>query len=89
MFSISTCNINFHIPVPVVVNISEPWFIFVSFPGVVNNDLYHFFKYFENRDIAKDLLRDKGLKKIRIGIEGMHVLWVRWYVVGVTISSIS
>lgn len=37
---------------------------------VVNNDLYHFFKYFENRDIAKDILRDKGLKKIRIGIEG-------------------
>lgn len=38
--------------------------------GVVNNDLYQFFKYFENRDIAKDILRDKGLKKIRIGIEG-------------------
>lgn len=43
----------------------------IIFPGVVNNDLYLFFKYFENRDIAKDLLRDKGLKKIRIGIEGM------------------
>lgn len=41
--------------------------------GVVNNDLYHFFKYFENRDIAKDILRDKGLKKIRIGIEGMYI----------------
>ena len=29
-----------------------------------------FFKYFENRDIAKDVLREKGLKKIRIGVEG-------------------
>jgi hypothetical protein len=45
------------------------WFNIVCV-GVVNNDLYHFFKYFENRDIAKDILRDKGLKKIRIGIEG-------------------
>lgn len=35
-----------------------------------NNDLCRFFKYFENRDIAKDVLREKGLKKIRIGIEG-------------------
>ena len=33
-------------------------------------DLCRFFKYFENRDIAKEVLREKGLKKIRIGIEG-------------------
>ena len=38
--------------------------------GVHSNDLCRFFKYFENRDIAKEILRDKGLKKIRIGIEG-------------------
>ena len=38
--------------------------------GIHNNDLCRFFKYFENRDIAKDVLREKGLKKIRIGIEG-------------------
>ena len=38
--------------------------------GIHNNELCRFFKYFENRDIAKDVLRDKGLKKIRIGIEG-------------------
>ena len=38
--------------------------------GVTNSELCRFFKYFENRDIAKDALRDKGLKKIRIGIEG-------------------
>ncbi len=40
--------------------------------GVVNTDLYCYFKYFENRDIAKEILREKGLKKIRIGIEGMN-----------------
>ena len=38
--------------------------------GVTNSELCRFFKYFENRDIAKDTLREKGLKKIRIGIEG-------------------
>jgi BTB/POZ domain-containing protein 10 len=37
---------------------------------VTNSELCRFFKYFENRDIAKDTLREKGLKKIRIGIEG-------------------
>ncbi len=39
--------------------------------GVTHNDLFCFFKYFENRDIAKEVLREKGLKKIRIGNEGM------------------
>jgi len=29
-----------------------------------------FFKYIENRDVAKQVLRDRGLKKIRLGIEG-------------------
>ena len=42
--------------------------------GVRNTDLYRFFKYFENRDIAKEVLREKGLKKIRIGIEGERCL---------------
>lgn len=37
---------------------------------VVNTGLHRFFKYFENRDIAKEVLREKGLKRIRIGIEG-------------------
>ena len=54
--------------------------------GVVNNDLYHFFKYFENRDIAKDILRDKGLKKIRIGIEG---ILLQYYCVGNSTSNLS
>ena len=37
---------------------------------MTNSELCRFFKYFENRDIAKEMLREKGLKKIRIGIEG-------------------
>lgn len=32
--------------------------------------LYRFFKYIENRDVAKQVLKDRGLKKIRLGIEG-------------------
>jgi len=32
--------------------------------------MYRFFKYIENRDVAKQVLRDRGLKKIRLGIEG-------------------
>ena len=44
--------------------------------GVVNNDLCRYFKYFENRDIAKEILRDRGLKKIRMGIEGNVIMYV-------------
>ncbi|XP_004683657.1 PREDICTED: BTB/POZ domain-containing protein 10 [Condylura cristata] len=29
-----------------------------------------FFKYIENRDVAKSVLKERGLKKIRLGIEG-------------------
>jgi hypothetical protein len=32
--------------------------------------LYRFFKYIENRDVAKLVLKDRGLKKLRLGIEG-------------------
>jgi len=32
--------------------------------------LYRFFKYIENRDVAKQVLKERGLKKIRLGIEG-------------------
>jgi len=32
--------------------------------------LYRFFKYIENRDVAKQVLLERGLKKIRLGIEG-------------------
>ena len=32
--------------------------------------MYRFFKYIENRDVAKQVLKDRGLKKLRLGIEG-------------------
>lgn len=32
--------------------------------------MHRFFKYIENRDVAKQVLKDRGLKKIRVGIEG-------------------
>ncbi|KRX94127.1 Dolichyl-diphosphooligosaccharide--protein glycosyltransferase subunit STT3B, partial [Trichinella pseudospiralis] len=38
--------------------------------AVYSSQLYRFFKYIENRDVAKQLLKDRGLKKIRLGIEG-------------------
>lgn len=34
--------------------------------------MYRFFKYIENRDVAKQVLKDRGLKKIRLGIEGKY-----------------
>ncbi|KAM8795830.1 BTB/POZ domain-containing protein KCTD20 isoform 2-T2 [Eudromia elegans] len=35
-----------------------------------SSKLYRFFKYIENRDVAKAVLKERGLKNIRIGIEG-------------------
>lgn len=35
-----------------------------------SNHMYRFFKYIENRDVAKQVLKERGLKKIRLGIEG-------------------
>ncbi|KAH9361345.1 hypothetical protein HPB48_006907 [Haemaphysalis longicornis] len=35
-----------------------------------STDMYRFFKYIENRHVAKQVLKERGLKKIRIGIEG-------------------
>lgn len=32
--------------------------------------MYRFFKYIENRDVAKTVMKERGLKKIRLGIEG-------------------
>lgn len=34
--------------------------------------MYRFLKYIENREIAKQVLIERGLKKIRIGIEGEY-----------------
>jgi BTB/POZ domain-containing protein 10 len=40
------------------------------FLAVNSTALYRFFKYIENRDVAKQVLKERGLKKIRLGIEG-------------------
>jgi len=37
---------------------------------IYNSHMYRFFKYIENRDVAKQVLKERGLKKIRLGIEG-------------------
>ncbi|KAK2149717.1 hypothetical protein LSH36_440g01006 [Paralvinella palmiformis] len=37
---------------------------------IYNTHMYRFFKYIENRDVAKQVLKERGLKKIRLGIEG-------------------
>ena len=31
---------------------------------------YRFFRYVENREVAKVVLRERGLKKVKLGIEG-------------------
>ncbi|CAG0880791.1 unnamed protein product [Cyprideis torosa] len=38
--------------------------------AVYSTSLYRFFKYIENRDVAKQVLKDRGLKKIKLGVEG-------------------
>ena len=43
---------------------------FFSFAVIYNTQMYRFFKYIENRDVAKQVLKERGLKKIRLGIEG-------------------
>lgn len=42
----------------------------VSSAVIYSTKLYRFFKYIENRDVAKSVLKERGLKKIRLGIEG-------------------
>ncbi|XP_040839196.1 BTB/POZ domain-containing protein KCTD20 isoform X4 [Ochotona curzoniae] len=41
-----------------------------------SSKLYRFFKYIENRDVAKTVLKERGLKNIRIGIEGKEQILV-------------
>lgn len=36
---------------------------------VQSTPMYRFFKYIENRDVAKQVMKERGLKKIRLGIE--------------------
>lgn len=40
------------------------------FLAVNSTAMYRFFKYIENRDVAKQVMKERGLKKIRLGIEG-------------------
>ena len=37
---------------------------------IVSNAMYRFFRYVENREVAKLVLRERGLKKVKLGIEG-------------------
>ena len=37
---------------------------------LVSSNLARFAKYIENREVAKQVLKDRGFKKIRLGIEG-------------------
>ncbi|KFD51043.1 hypothetical protein M514_08084 [Trichuris suis] len=49
----------------------HPPLVWDDVPHVVySTQLHRFFKYIENRDVAKQQLKDRGLKKIRLGIEG-------------------
>lgn len=41
-----------------------------QFSAVNSTAMYRFFKYIENRDVAKQVMKERGLKKIRLGIEG-------------------
>ncbi|XP_039260298.1 BTB/POZ domain-containing protein 10-like isoform X2 [Styela clava] len=38
--------------------------------SILSTELSRFFRYIENREVAKAVLKDRGLKKIRLGIEG-------------------
>ena len=46
------------------------FFILFYVIAVFSTSMYRFFKYIENRDVAKQVLKERGLKKIRLGIEG-------------------
>ncbi len=43
---------------------------YIGFLVIRSTEMYRFFKYIENREVAKLVLKDRGLKKIRMGIEG-------------------
>ena len=38
---------------------------------IYDTQMYRFFRYHENRDVSKQMLKERGLKKIRLGIEGL------------------
>jgi BTB/POZ domain-containing protein 10 len=43
---------------------------FIFSLAINSTAMYRFFKYIENRDVAKQVMKERGLKKIRLGIEG-------------------
>jgi hypothetical protein len=45
---------------------------------IYSTKLYRFFKYIENRDVAKSVLKERGLKKIRLGIEGKMLIFIMY-----------
>jgi BTB/POZ domain-containing protein 10 len=47
-----------------------PRLVFSVLIVIYSTHLYRFFKYIENREVAKAVLKERGLKKIRLGIEG-------------------
>lgn len=49
---------------------SSPFLLSICAAAVTSTAIYRFFKYIENRDVAKQVMKDRGLKKIRLGIEG-------------------
>lgn len=49
-------------------------FVFALSTVIYSTKLYRFFKYIENRDVAKSVLKERGLKKIRLGIEGKSLV---------------
>ena len=59
----------------------SPVVCLTAFVAVISStSLYRFCRYIENRTVAKQVLKERGLKKIRLGIEGklrhtcMHML---------------
>ena len=54
---------------------------------IYSTKLYRFFKYIENRDVAKSVLKDRGLKKIRLGIEGKQVKAVFYSITEACVNS--
>lgn len=54
----------------VLRTVGSKMFCFSLSAVIYSTKLYRFFKYIENRDVAKSVLKERGLKKIRLGIEG-------------------
>ncbi|XP_054160170.1 BTB/POZ domain-containing protein 10-like [Oppia nitens] len=56
---------------------------------IYSTPMYRFFKYIENRDVSKQVLKERGLKKIRLGIEGNDNKWTANIVTLKSITNLS